>query len=69
MSFLNTLDSANKSEGNVINIDIDKPRYDQSTFIGRLKHFAAITDMRKTMVSSQQLEEAKLLVENHRYVL
>jgi len=69
MSFLNTLDSANKSEGNVINIDIDKPRYDQSTFIGRLKHFAAITDMRKTMVSSQQLEEAKLLVENHRLKL
>ena len=69
MSLVNTTNLYDNFESNVKNIDIDKPRYDQSTFIGRLKHFAAITDMRKSLVSSQQLEDAKTLVEKHRFVL
>lgn len=69
MSLVNTINLDDNFDSNVKNIDIDKPRYDQSTFMGRLKHFAAITDMRKSLVSSQQLEDAKNIVEKHRFVL
>jgi len=47
-------------------IDIDRPRWDQTTFIGRLKHFAWITDFRNGFVSSGQLLESKRLLQLHR---
>lgn len=47
--------------------DIDKPRWDQSNFIGRLKHFANITDPRAAFVSNKELLGAKKLVELYRY--
>jgi len=52
--------------GNVSDINIDKPRWDQSTFSGRFKHFSAITDVRKLFASEQELEQAKSLVLKHR---
>ena len=52
--------------GNVSDINIDKPRWDQSTFSGRFKHFSAITDVRKLFASQQELEQAKSLVLKHR---
>ena len=42
--------------------DLSKPRWDQSTFIGRLRHFAAITDVRKALATSAKLDEAKEIV-------
>lgn len=42
--------------------DITKPRWDQSTFMGRLKHFLSITDPRLCVASKRDLEDAKLLV-------
>uniref|UniRef100_H2ZFE1 Sidoreflexin n=1 Tax=Ciona savignyi TaxID=51511 RepID=H2ZFE1_CIOSA len=42
-----------------LNVDIDKPRWDQSTFTGRLRHFCSITDPRKALVSESKLENAK----------
>ncbi|EFX71151.1 hypothetical protein DAPPUDRAFT_309196 [Daphnia pulex] len=50
-------------------IDFSQPKWDQSTFTGRLKHFFWVTDPRSCVVSSEQLYEAKTLVEkykNHR---
>ncbi|KAI7796635.1 sideroflexin 2 [Triplophysa rosa] len=46
--------------------DIDAPRWDQSTFMGRLKHFFNITDFRTVLLSDSRLDEAKALVESCR---
>lgn len=49
-------------------IDFSQPKWDQSTFVGRLKHFFWVTDPRSCVISSQQLYEAKNLVEKYKYV-
>uniref|UniRef100_A0A8C9X7G9 Sidoreflexin n=1 Tax=Sander lucioperca TaxID=283035 RepID=A0A8C9X7G9_SANLU len=46
--------------------DIDAPRWDQSTFMGRLKHFFNITDWRTALLPDSRLDEAKALVESCR---
>lgn len=46
--------------------DIDTPRWDQSTFMGRLKHFFNITDCRTALLPDSRLDEAKVLVESCR---
>lgn len=46
--------------------NIDAPRWDQNTFIGRLKHFFNITDPRTLLVSEQELDRAKALVDSCR---
>ncbi|PSN47614.1 Sideroflexin-2 [Blattella germanica] len=50
----------------VTRLDIDKPLWDQRTFIGRLKHFFWVTDPRTCVVSESTLDEAKQLVEQYR---
>uniref|UniRef100_A0A8C4XZD9 Sideroflexin 2 n=1 Tax=Gopherus evgoodei TaxID=1825980 RepID=A0A8C4XZD9_9SAUR len=45
---------------------IDAPRWDQNTFLGRLKHFFNITDPRTVLVSEHELDQAKALVESCR---
>lgn len=50
-------------------IDIDSPLWDQSTFIGRFKHFAWVTDFRTCFVSESELDDAKKLVNLYRYEL
>nr|CAD7199125.1 unnamed protein product [Timema douglasi] len=47
-------------------IDIDNTLWDQSTFLGRLKHFFWVTDPRTCIVSERSLDEAKILVEQYR---
>ncbi|CAB3221729.1 unnamed protein product [Arctia plantaginis] len=42
-------------------VDITQPLYDQSTFIGRFKHFAAITNPLLTLTSEKELLAAKEL--------
>ena len=49
-------------------MDLDKPLWDQTTFIGRLKHFAWVTDYRTVIVPRSRLEEAKTLLQQYRYV-
>uniref|UniRef100_A0A674NYF1 Sideroflexin 2 n=1 Tax=Takifugu rubripes TaxID=31033 RepID=A0A674NYF1_TAKRU len=41
--------------------DIDAPRWDQTTFMGRLKHFFNITDPRTALLPDARLDEAKAL--------
>ncbi|CAM5130250.1 unnamed protein product [Eretmochelys imbricata] len=48
------------------NFSIDAPRWDQNTFVGRLKHFFNITDPRTVLVSEHELDRAKALVESCR---
>lgn len=46
--------------------DLDSPRWDQSTFIGRFKHFLNITDARLVLCRNQTLEDAKDLVTKYK---
>ena len=48
-------------------LQLNKPRYDQSEYLGRAKHFFTITDPRNIFVTASQLDQAKKLVENYRY--
>jgi len=47
-------------------INVDKPLWDQATFIGRFKHFAWMTSPLTCINSTSQLEEAKNLVQQYR---
>ncbi|XP_072335683.1 sideroflexin-2 [Scyliorhinus torazame] len=46
--------------------NIDAPRWDQTTFVGRLKHFFNVTDPRTVVVSNANLDKAKHLVDSCR---
>ncbi|KAL4612929.1 sideroflexin-3 [Arapaima gigas] len=48
------------------NINISEPRWDQGSFMGRAKHFFMVTDPRNVLLSSETLEEARVIVENYR---
>ncbi|XP_051507234.1 sideroflexin-1-like [Myxocyprinus asiaticus] len=49
-----------------LNINIKEPRWDQSTFMGRAQHFFMVTDPRNVLLSSEVLEDARVIVENYR---
>ncbi|KAL7990650.1 hypothetical protein Chor_014080 [Crotalus horridus] len=50
----------------IAKFNIDAPRWDQNTFMGRVKHFFNITDPRTLPVSEQALDSAKTIVESCR---
>ena len=47
-------------------INIEKPRYDQSTYAGRAKHFFITTNPLNLFVSGKTLDDAKDVVERYR---
>ena len=47
-------------------IDVDRPRYDQSTYWGRLQHYWEVCDPRKAFATTQQLNQAKELLQRYR---
>uniref|UniRef100_A0A8C6RDZ0 Sideroflexin-3 n=1 Tax=Nannospalax galili TaxID=1026970 RepID=A0A8C6RDZ0_NANGA len=49
-----------------LNINIQEPRWDQSTFLGRARHFFTVTDPRNLLLSGEQLEASKNIVQNYR---
>uniref|UniRef100_A0A3B5A1G2 Sideroflexin-3 n=1 Tax=Stegastes partitus TaxID=144197 RepID=A0A3B5A1G2_9TELE len=49
-----------------LNINIKEPRWDQGTFMGRAKHFFMVTDPRNVLLSSETLEEARVIMEDYR---
>uniref|UniRef100_A0A3B4A7G5 Sideroflexin-3 n=1 Tax=Periophthalmus magnuspinnatus TaxID=409849 RepID=A0A3B4A7G5_9GOBI len=49
-----------------LDINIKEPRWDQGTFMGRAQHFFMVTDPRNVLLSSETLEEARVIVENYR---
>ena len=49
-------------------VDIDSPRWDQSTYIGRAKHFFTATNPLNVFATSADLQSAKDVVEQHRKV-
>nr|CDS34872.1 sideroflexin 123 [Hymenolepis microstoma]CDS34877.1 sideroflexin 123 [Hymenolepis microstoma] len=49
-----------------LGINIDKPRYDQSTYIGRAKHFFITTNPLNCLKSNKELNEAKTIVQKYK---
>ena len=47
-------------------INLDEPRWDQSTFVGRAKHFFATTNPLNCFATRAELEAAKTLVDQYR---
>jgi hypothetical protein len=47
-------------------IDIDKPRWDESTFIGRFRHFCTVTNPGNLLYSDAELYYAKDIVQRYR---
>lgn len=47
-------------------INLDVPRYDQSEFRGRLKHFLGVTDWRLCFKGDEELNQAKELLQKYR---
>ena len=47
-------------------IDLSKPRYDQSTYMGRAKHFFTVTDPRNLLHSEKELDGMKQLLMKYR---
>ncbi|CAG9794781.1 unnamed protein product [Diatraea saccharalis] len=47
-------------------IDLDQPRYDQSTYMGRAKHFLQLTNPLNVLATEKQLDEAKKIVDDFR---
>nr|XP_037865431.1 sideroflexin-2 isoform X1 [Chlorocebus sabaeus] len=64
--FWSTVLCVNKMEADLTGFNIDAPRWDQRTFLGRVKHFLNITDPRTVFVSEQELDWAKMMVEKSR---
>jgi len=54
------------SHGFDARMDINKPLWDLSTFNGRLRYFAWMTDYRTVVLPTRRFEEAKTLVEQYR---
>ncbi|KAH9492116.1 Sideroflexin-1 [Bulinus truncatus] len=50
----------------LLRVNIDEPRYDQSTYSGRAKHFFITTNPLNLFVSGKALDEAKDIVERYR---
>ena len=49
-------------------IDLSSPKWDQSTYIGRAKHFFAATNPLNVFATSAELQTAKDVVEQHKKV-
>ncbi|XP_076434824.1 sideroflexin-1-like [Babylonia areolata] len=47
-------------------VNIDEPRYDQSTYVGRARHFFITTNPLNLFATGHQLDEAKEIVERYR---
>lgn len=48
--------------------DIEKPLWDLSTFYGRWKHFAWVTDPRSCFTPAKELNDAKKIYNDYKYV-
>ncbi|KAF9896009.1 hypothetical protein BX616_008322, partial [Lobosporangium transversale] len=66
MATFNSTSSSN-SYGTIYQpkIDLSKPRFDQSTYLGRVRHFVQVTSPLNLFVTRQGLEDAKNLINDY----
>ena len=49
-------------------LNLEKPRYDQSHFWGRFRHFFDVTNPRNCLATDEHLENAATLLQQYKYV-
>eukprot|EP01116_Phalansterium_solitarium_P004910 TRINITY_DN1611_c0_g2_i1.p1 TRINITY_DN1611_c0_g2~~TRINITY_DN1611_c0_g2_i1.p1 ORF type:complete len:332 (-),score=88.34 TRINITY_DN1611_c0_g2_i1:901-1896(-) len=54
------------AERSLIVVDLERPRFDQSTFYGRLRHFMQITDPRVCLVNESKLQRSLSVLSEYR---
>lgn len=69
ISSLHLIIMSDHKESVKFDINIDKPRYDQTTYVGRARHFFEVTNPLNLLVSSRTLEDAKSIVTRYRYIV
>ena len=47
-------------------VNLDQPKFDQKTFVGRAKHFFLLTNPLNLLTSGKRLEQARRIVQNHK---
>lgn len=47
-------------------IDLTKPKYEQSTYLNRAKHFVLLTNPLNLLATSKELNEAKRIIEEYK---
>lgn len=52
--------------GGELTVNIEEPRYNQDTYVGRAKHFSITTNPLNVLATAEQLEKARSIVEKHR---
>ena len=55
-------DAKARSKPPLPTVDLSRPRYNQSTYQGRLRHFMETTNSLNVFASNKQLDEAATLV-------
>ena len=72
LNFFLDIDTANMVDGSAsadeVKVNIEEPRYDQSTYWGRAKHFSITTNPLNLFASSSALELSKEIVTKYRKV-
>jgi len=56
------------SDANNNRINLDEPRFDQTTYTGRAKHFFITTNPLNVFATSSQLDKARQLVVQYRSI-
>lgn len=51
-----------------LKVDLSRPRYDQSTYYGRARHFIETVNPLNVLASGKKLEEAASVVKAYKYV-
>lgn len=47
-------------------VDLSKPKYDQSTYVNRAKHFFLLTNPLNLLVSDKELDKAKHIIQEYK---
>lgn len=65
--FKKNMSASESSERKNRPIDIEKPKWDQGSYLGRARHFFTVTNPLNVFSTSEQLAEASDIVHKYRY--